>query len=571
MYRTHRPNWIVRPRDYDFETQLSASLGLPSIVGSVLRNRGVDTLDKARDFLTPSLSLLHDPFRLLEMAAAVDRIAFALARRETILVHGDYDVDGVTSAALLIRFLSKLGGDIQYYIPHRMHDRYGLGARAIRQAAEAGAKLVIAVDCGVSDRASVALARELGMDVIIIDHHEPPEELPEGAIIVDPKRAECDYPERELASVGLAFKVASALCERLNMPQASMQRAFLDLVALGTIADVAPLLGENRTMTSAGLQLLPQTRKAGLQALMRLCNLGETVRASDVAFRLAPRINAVGRMGDAADALDLFLTDDDVEATRLALHLDSLNRQRQQEQEATFREAFRRIEDEIDLDEHHVVVLSAPHWHAGILGIVAAKVLQVHGRPAILLTEEDGEMRGSARSIPGFDIAAALEQCSECLLRYGGHSLAAGLALNAHDLEEFRQRLNTIAADSLAGVDLTPRIEADAEVTLAEITPDLIAGLDRVQPCGHGNAVPMFVASGVEILECRAVGGEGQHLKLYVTQSGRTLDCIGFGLGRECENHDRRDEVDLCFTPEINEYNGNRGIQLRLEGIRAAG
>ena len=570
MYRTHRPNWIVRPRDYDFETQLSASLDLPSIVGSVLRNRGVDTLDKARDFLTPSLSLLHDPFRLHEMAAAVDRIAFALARRETILVHGDYDVDGVTSAALLIRFLSKLGGDIQYYIPHRMNDRYGLGSRAIRQAAEAGAKLVIAVDCGVSDRDSVALARELGMDVIIIDHHEPPEELPEGAIIVDPKRAQCDYPERELASVGLAFKVASALCERLKMPPASMQRAFLDLVALGTIADVAPLLGENRIMTSAGLQLLPQSRKVGLQALMRLCNLSDTVRASDVAFRLAPRINAVGRMGDAADALDLFLTDDEVEATRLALHLDSLNRQRQQTQEATFREAFRRIEDEVDLDEDHVVVLSAPHWHAGVLGIVAAKVLQAHGRPAILLTEEDGQMRGSARSIAGFDIAAALEQCSGCLLRYGGHALAAGLALNAHDLEEFRQTLNAVAADSLAGVDLTPRIEVDAEVTLDEITPDLIAGLERIQPCGHGNTVPMFVASGVGILECRAVGGEGQHLKLYVTQSGRTLDCIGFGLGSECENHDRRDEVDLCFTPEINEYNGSRGIQLRVDGIRPA-
>jgi single-stranded-DNA-specific exonuclease len=570
MYRTHRPNWTVRPRDYDFETQLSASLGLPSIVGSVLRNRGIDTVEKARDFLTPSLSLLHDPFRLHEMSAAVDRIAFALANRETILVHGDYDVDGVTSAALLIRFLSKLGGDIQYYIPHRMHDRYGLGSRAIQQAADAGVKLVIAVDCGVSDREAVAVARQRGMDVIIVDHHEPPEELPEGAIIVDPKRTECDYPERELASVGLAFKVASALCERLKIPAASMQRAFLDLVALGTIADVAPLLGENRIMTSAGLQLMPQTRKVGLQALMRLCNLGDTVRASDVAFRLAPRINAVGRMGDAADALELFLTDDEVEATRLALHLDSLNRQRQQTQEATFREAFRRIEEEIDLDEHHVVVLSAPHWHAGVLGIVAAKVLQAHGRPAILLTEEDGEMRGSARSIPGFDIAAALEQCSGCLLRYGGHSLAAGLALNSHDLEEFRQRLNAIAADSLAGVDLSPRIEADAEVTLSEITPDLIAGLDRVQPCGHGNAVPLFMASGVEILECRAVGGDGQHLKLYVTQDGRTLDCIGFGLGGECENHDRRDEVDLCFTPEFNEYNGSRGLQLRLEGIRPA-
>jgi single-stranded-DNA-specific exonuclease len=499
---------------------------------------------------------------------AVERIVQALQEQQPILVHGDYDADGVTSATLLTRFLGKIGANIQYHIPHRMNDRYGLGAAAIRRAAEAGAKLVIAVDCGVSDHESVAVARELGLDTIIVDHHQPPDVLPGGAIVIDPKVPEDTYPERELASVGLAFKLATALCQRLDMPFNSLARAFLDLVAVGTVADVAPLTGENRVMTAAGLELLPRTRKVGLRALMRLCNLNGVVRASDIAFRLAPRINAVGRMGDAADAMDLLLTDDEVTASRLALHLDTLNRQRQQVQDATYREALQTIEDEVDLDESHVLVLSAAHWHAGILGIVAAKVLQSHGRPTVMLTEENGEMRGSARSIPDFDITGGLGQCSDCLIRYGGHSLAAGLALDASDLEEFRERLNAIAADSLAGLDLRPRIEADAEVTLAEITPALLDELDRLQPCGHGNPVPLFVATGVEVVESRAVGGEKQHLKMYVTQSGRSMECIGFGFGGECARYGRLSKIDLCFTPEYNEYNGNIGIQLRLEALR---
>jgi len=336
------------------------------------------------------------------------------------------------------------------------------------------------------------------------------------------------------------------------------------------VADVVPLRGENRILAWAGLSLLERTRRPGLRALMDISGVAGTVRASDIAFRIAPRLNAVGRIGDGTDGLDLLLTDDPLEARRLALHLDSMNRDRQREQEAVYAEAQRMIAREVDLDRDRVIVLASSEWHIGVVGIVASKLLEHYHRPTVMLVEEEGRLRGSARSLAGFDITAALGECSAHLLRFGGHALAAGLSLRPEDLEEFRRRLNLIASASLPDEALAPRVLIDAEVGLHEVDENLVASLQLLEPHGHSNPEPLFLTRGLEVLDCRPVGAEGRHLKLYVRRHGLTRECIGFGLGSEARWIEVGDYLDLCYTPQINEYGGTRGLQLRVEGLRPA-
>ncbi len=564
------PIWDAAPRDFDFEADMARNLGLHPVIAGVMRRRGIVTPDEARSFLHPDLEQLHDPFAFREMDVAVDRIAAAIQNRETVLVHGDYDVDGMTACALMVRFLSKLGADVQYFIPHRQHDRYGLSVDALQQAAQQGATLAIAVDCGVTGFEGIDAARALGLDVVVIDHHEPDDRLPDATAVIDPKRADNTYPERDLAAVGLSFKTVCAVCRRLDIAQEFVQRAFLDLVALGTVADVVPLVGENRILVHHGLKLLAETRKVGLQALLRLCNVNGDLRSSDIAFRVAPRLNAVGRMGDATDALELLLTDDADEATRLSLALDNINRERQKVQDRIYREAAEMVPEELDIGEQHVVVLASPDWHVGVVGIVASKIMETRGCPAILMVQEGDEARGSARSINGFDISQALQGCTDLLLSHGGHALAAGMRLKVDNLEEFRDRLNELAAQVLSREDLTPRLDIDADVLLDEVDHELLEGLATLEPYGQANPAPLFVTRCADVLDARAVGRDGQHLKLFVNQGDRPVDCIGFGLGHELEWITRGQSVDICHTPEINEYNGTRGVQLRLQAIRRA-
>ncbi len=566
MPTAHSTDWIIRPRDRAAEARLVRELSVHPVLAAVLAGRGLRTPAAARHFLNPSLDDLHDPLLLPDMAAAVDRVVGALEAKEPILIHGDYDADGVTSTALLVRFLSVLGAEVRYYLPHRFEDSYGLSERAVRASA-GDAGLIIALDCGVRDHDVIDCACAQDQDVIVVDHHEPGDKLP-AALVVDPKRQDSEYPERELAAVGLAFKLASALCERLDMPQRSLQRAFLDLVAIGTIADVSPLVGENRALTAVGLQVLPDTRKVGLQVLLELCELGEGIGARDVAFRIAPRLNAVGRMADPTDALELLLTDDEHDARRRVLHLDSLNRQRQREQESTFREALEMIEREVDLDRDRVVVLARQGWHRGVVGIVASKVLEATGLPTLLLAEEGNCARGSARSIPAFNVAHALGCCGDLLDRYGGHSLAAGCELSIDRVAELRDRLNAIGRELIGADDLRPTIQVDAEVDLREIDQDLAVQLTRLEPCGEGNPEPVFVASDVAMSDARTVGASARHLKLIVDDGTRRLECIGFGLGERLDDLPRFGRVDLCFTPKLDDYTGLPRLQLQLADIR---
>jgi single-stranded-DNA-specific exonuclease len=422
----------------------------------------------------------------------------------------------------------------------------------------------------VRDHEVIDCACTQGQDVIVVDHHEPGATLPEGALVVDPKREDCSYPERDLAAVGLAFKLASGICQKLELSQKSLQRAFLDLVAIGTITDVAPLVGENRIMTSIGLSLLPHTRKVGLQVLMELCELGDTVTAQDVAFRLGPRLNAVGRMADATDALELLLTDDEMEARKKALHLDSLNSQRRSEQESIYRQAVAMVEDEVDLERDRVVVLAKQGWHRGVVGIVASKVLEHTGLPTLLMAVEGPMARGSARSIDGFDVSDALGQCEDLLDRFGGHSMAAGCELDAGRVQDLRERLNEIGRASITEETLRPQVDVDVEVSLGEVDQRLARELQRLEPCGAANPEPLLSARDVRVVRSRTVGAAGKHLKLLVDAGGRNVDCIGFGLGDRLDDVRSESRIDLCFVPKIDDYTGVERLQLQVADLRPA-
>ncbi len=545
--------WVIPPRDRQFEQQMAQAVGIHPLMAAALRNRELTTQAEISNFLQPSLDGLYDPFTLPDIEPAVARLVRAVRKQEHVLVHGDYDVDGITACALMTRFLSTVGVQVSYYIPHRIKDQYGLSPQAVTRATEEDIKLIVAVDCGVSAHEAIAAARSGGADVIVIDHHEPGPQLPEGALIIDPKRSDSQYPESELAAVGLCFKVASAVCGALEISQTSLQRAFLDLVALGTIADMVPLRGENRLMAASGLKLLPQTRKIGLAALLNICGLNSHITAQDVSYRIAPRLNAVGRLADASAAVELLLTDD---------------RERRDEQERVYQETQEMIDESEELQQAPALVVDAEGWHVGVVGIVASHLLERYHRPAMVLVHEGDQARGSARSVPGFDIAEALQECGDLLVKHGGHTAAAGLTIQRENLPAFRQRMNDLVVEALGLDGWQARLRADAVVDLAEIDESLLEDLPALEPCGQGNPPPRFVARDVEAASCRRVGSGERHLKLQVTSDDRYWDCIGFGMGKGGGWIQPGQRIDICFTPEFNEYMGARELQLRLESVR---
>ncbi len=562
--------WSVRPREPDAEAVLAEAAGVSRVAAALLRQRGIETPGEASAYLSPSLDGLCDPAQLPDIGEAVRLVNRAIDHRQTVLVHGDYDVDGLTGTALLVRFLSKLGANVQHFIPHRVHDHYGLSVRAVEEAVAEGASLAIAVDCGSRDVAALARARELGLPAIIVDHHEPGAVLPDAAAVVNPKRPDAHYPNRELSAAGLAFQLARAVGAARGLDDRYIQRAFLDLAAMGTIADVVPLIGENRILAAVGLAHLGQTKKLGLQTLLNLCGVRGRPRAEHVGFRLGPRINAAGRLADAHSALRLLLTADRDEANRTALYLDSVNRQRQQEQAAICDSARAMIDREVDLAQTAAIVLASEGWHVGVVGIAASQMVAAYGRPVVLLAASDGMARGSGRSIPGFHLARALDECADLLLRHGGHAMAVGATVRVEHLEVLRQRLNEVARRQIDPATLEPRLEIDAQVALSEVTGELAHELTRMEPFGNGNPEPVLATFGAQVVDKTVVGRDAQHLKLWVTDGGCTYECIGFGMAREAPRLSRGDSLDLCFLPQINDFDGSRSLQLRLHAVRRA-
>ena len=565
---TSAPEWVPHPRrDAGRAQALARELGAPVAVAHALVNRGMLDADAARRFLEPGIEDLHDPFLLRDLDVAVSRIERALAAGERIFVHGDYDVDGITSTFLLSSVLRRLGARVEVRIPHRTRDGYGLSVEAMNEAQRRGCGLVVTVDCGVTAVEAVARGRELGLDTIITDHHEPPAVLPAALAIVNPRRSGCAYPFKALAGVGVAFKLAEALLRgRGGLEQA---REYLDVVALGTIADVVPLVGENRVLARLGLESLNRTPRMGLKALMEVSGLsGRAVTSRQVAFLLAPRINAGGRMGNAEQGLRLLLARDPVEARDLAQSLEDDNQSRRKYDEDALAEAAQRVETELGWPECASILLWSEHWHAGVLGIVASRLVERFHRPAVLVRLDGERGRGSGRSVPGLDLNAVLAECGDLLEAYGGHAFAAGLTVHRSRLPELRSRLERLVGERLPEDARVPPPEViDAEVNLADCDLAMVDWLERMSPHGLDNPEPLFQAAGLTVDSASTVG-EGRHLRLQVRDDTGSAEVIGFGLGARADEIRGARRCTLAFVPTRNEWRGEVRVQLKVKGVR---
>jgi single-stranded-DNA-specific exonuclease len=564
---TSVPEWVPHPRrDSARARELARELSAPLPAAHALVNRGVESLDAARRYLDPVIEDLHDPFLLRDLDVAVQRIHEALAGGERIFLHGDYDVDGITSAFVLYSVLRELGGRVEVRIPHRTRDGYGLSLDAVEEAHRRGCGLVITVDCGVTAVEAVERARALGLDTIITDHHAPPPALPAAVAIVNPRRPGCAYPFKSLAGVGVTFKLAEALLKgRGGLERA---REFLDVVALGTIADVVPLVGENRVLARLGLVCLNQTRRAGLRALMGVAGLaGRPVTGGQVAFVLAPRINAGGRMGNAEQGLRLLLARDDAEAKDLAQSLEDDNELRRRYDEEALSEAAGRVESELGWPECASILLWSERWHPGVIGIVASRLVERFQRPAVLVALQGERGRGSGRSLPGLDLNAVLGECADLLEAYGGHALAAGLTVRRSRLPELRERLDRLVRERVPAEAFVPRLTIDADVRLNECDFPLVDWIERMSPHGLDNPEPLFQAADLTVDAVTTVG-QGRHLRLQVRDATGTAEAIGFGLGERAQEVAGARRCALAFAPTRNQWLGETRVQLKVKGVR---
>ena len=568
-----RTRWTEPERDAKAEQALVRELRIHPLSARLLCNRGLSDPAAADAFLRPELGQLHDPFGLPDMDKAAHRIKDALASGETIFVYGDYDVDGVTSTAVYVRTLTALGAKLEYRVPHRKRDGYDLKTAGIDYAHEKGATLVITSDCGIQAREAVAYANSLGMTVIVTDHHEPGETLPDAYAVVNPHRHDSTYPFPNLAGVGVAFKTMQALV-RLVQPthESAFIQKFLDLVACGTVADVMPLLGENRVFASFGLKQLAVTRKVGLRALLDGAGIktDKPLSAEAVGFGLGPRINAVGRLDDAAVALDLLLTGDPEEARLLVEKMNAFNVERQQAQRRILEEA-KLIVGKLDLDHTKVLVIASPGWNAGVVGIVAGKLVDTYYRPAIVIGVNDEEThgKGSARSIAGFDMFKGIQLCRDLLQSCGGHEMAAGLSLTMDNLADFSDKINAHARATMTDEDFVPRLAHDGMIDPSALTLDLLEEWARFAPFGQANPEPKFASQKLLICDARRIGKDMTHLKMRVrAEAMDPTDCIAWGQGDWADRAGPGDFLEAVYTPQINEWNGRRLLQFNIKDLR---
>lgn len=564
-----QPVWVVPPEPGEEIRQLALQVGLPIPLVQVLYQRGLQTQDAIEQFLHPERYPLHKPQLLKGMSEAVARLATALSRAERILVYGDYDVDGQVSTALLVAALQRLGGTVDYYIPHRLTEGYGVSADALERLAP-HTDLIVTVDCGITSVQEVELARSLGVDVIITDHHEPGPELPAAAAVIDPKQPDCPYPEKSLAGCAVVFKLVQALYEHLGK-NADEVFAWIDLVAVGTIADVVPLQGENRALVWRGL---PKVRaRLGLDKLLAVAGIDDAEpTAGQIAFLLAPRLNAVGRLADASPGVELLLTDDPSTAERIARELERENNERRQIEQRILEEADAWVQAHADLAEDRALVVAGEGWHPGVIGIVASRLVERYHRPAIVLAIDGEKAVGSGRSVPGFDLYGALRTVQHLLMRFGGHRAAAGLTIATNRIDAFRQAFQAEAARWLGPDDLVPVVRIDAMLTPESVDHALVETIARFAPFGYGNPEPVFGLERVQVIESRGVGKGDKHWRLRVqSQASGThvLTGIGFDLGPDFLPHVRvGDRVSLAATLGLNNWQGRSYIQLRLKDAR---
>ena len=565
------PIWNTKPHDETAATALALALGVSPVTARLLAIRGITDPDVASRFLNPTLDQLHDPLMLAGLECAADRLLLAITNRERISVHGDYDVDGITSTVILRRALELLGADVGHFIPERLTDGYGLQPGTIDRLHAEGVKLIVSVDCGIRAPEAARRARELGVDLIITDHHEPDAELPDAIAVVNPKRHDCTYPDKNLAGVGVALKLVQSLCVRAG--KSAWLPAFVKIASIGTLADVVPLVGENRIIAKLGLQMLTKgPHKVGLRALFEAAGLnGKTIDSYHIGFMVAPRINAAGRMSTPDIATRLLLASDEGmadEAKALAGQLEAENTRRRAEDQDILAKAKKIVETDPEIGARSILVVAGEGWHRGVIGIVASKIVDAFYRPAIVLSIDGDMAHGSCRSIAGFDMLAALESCAPLMKRFGGHKAAAGLQIETSRIREFRQAVNAHADGILGPDDLRPRLWLDGPLGLGEITDRVMSEFASLAPFGPGNPRPRFHTGPVAIVDGPRILKE-RHLKLSVKQNGRVLRAIQWNAAeREAHLVAKKDGVEIAYTVEENEYLGNKYVELRLDDFR---
>ncbi len=578
---THR--WRLPAPPAAGVSSLSRELELPELAVDLLLRRGYSTADDIRAFLDPSPARLRKPDLLPDIAPATERIIAAISRRERILVYGDYDVDGVTGTVLLVSVLGRLGADVVYYLPHREAEGYGFSAKGLEFAVAQGAKLIVTNDCGSNDHETLAAARDAGIDVIVTDHHElagardkgqgtkDKRGLPPAVAVVNPKRTDSEYLFRELAGVGVAFKLAWSVLSALKRPREELTD-LLDLVGLGTIADIVPLVDENRVLARIGLGAIRRSPRPGLRALLKVAGIADKpLSGYSIGFMLAPRINAAGRVGHAELAARLLLTEDEAEAATLAAELDRLNRSRQSLEEKILTQATRLVEDE-GLADRRAIVVAAEGWHEGVIGIVAAKLVDHFSRPCIVVALKDDRGKGSGRSVTGFNLHAALSACSGHLLAFGGHKYAAGLSLARESLPGFSSALAEYA-DGFPEEVFEPTLHIDAVAPIEQIDDAFVTALERFEPFGPDNAAPLFASLGLEVVGLPLIVGRNRnHLKLRIRAGERTLDAMAWGRSAEIVNLEAGtgSRLDVCYTVGRNTYGGRTSTQITLRDFRTA-
>lgn len=555
--------WQIYETDENKIKEIQEKYQLNKLLATILANRNIIEKEDIRLFLEPTRNDFHDPFLIMDMKKAVDRIVKAIKGQEKVTIYGDYDVDGITSITVLKSFLQDRGLEVESYIPNRLEEGYGLNKQAIQGIANKGCQLMITVDCGISAVEEITYAKSLNIETIVTDHHEPGNELPQALAVIDNKRKDSQYPFRELAGVGVVFKLIQAIGITLGLKEEEYLK-YLDIVCVGTISDIVPLVDENRVIAKLGLMLIRQTKNIGLRSIINSSGYTK-IDSNSISFGIAPRINACGRMGKAEEALELLLSKNFNQVTELTKQLNEHNRLRQETEKSIFENAIKKIEEE-HLDEGNSIIVGGENWHHGVIGIVSSKITEMYFKPSILLSfEEDGIGKGSGRSIPGFDLHDALTQCSDTLEKFGGHSMAVGITVRKEQFLAFREKFEQIA--SQAHIDeIMPVIQVDSKIDVKDINKEMVESLKQLEPFGEGNRMPVFVFKNLKIDSIRALS-EGKHLKLTLKDNNTIISAIGFNLGHLTEEYRIGDKIDVVGVLEINSFNGVDSLQINMKDV----
>ncbi len=559
--------WKIKPCNPELRRQLSRALGISEVLAQILLNRNITSAQEAQAFLNGDFASLHNPYLLKGMKKAVSRIKKAISKGEKIMVWGDYDIDGITACALLMSVLKEMGAHVTHYLPNRLEEGYGLNKDGAKVAKKSGVSLLITVDCGISASEEIHYLKKLGIDTIVTDHHLPKKgKLPQAWAIIDPLQKGCRYPYKYLAGVGLAAKLACALKDS----QEEILDKHLDIITLGTVGDIVPLTGENRVLVKHGLVCLQQTRRIGLRALLEVSGLSNRqLNTGHIGYILGPRINASGRLGSPEDALRLLLTGKEDTASTLAHKLNQGNRLRQKIESQTLQEAIAQVESQINFKEHNVIVLAAEHWHQGVVGIVASRLVERYFRPAIIMSM-DGEFgRGSGRSVGNFHLLEAITRCKDLLEEYGGHRQACGIKLKKDNFSEFFRTINQVAAEMFIPEDLIPVLEIDMQIPLSDLGAGVIEELTALEPFGTDNPQPLVCSSGLK-LRSKAAIVAGNHIKFWVTDGRLTCEAIGYNKAGTFPLLEPGEMVDLVYSPSVNNWQGNFSIQLKIEDLKTS-